>query len=252
MSAISLQFNPDLPRRLWLLDEGFGRLHGVIRGACERAHSLSSSIAVGSTGTDIRYYDVDHPVVSFSLYDTDTYPPDGYSGMFLCLHDFIPGPFGNLGSLAKMGQAERMISLHYGQIVHNPGHGISNVSQREAPRLRKSIFQEFWGFRADHVFRNALPTTEFLYSVQATDMSGSNPNVAGLVALLELNPVDVNALRRLPEYTRLLSSNVILSTENCRFYEQELNRDTEQWHGFVNVQVKTGFLSSEWQRVFLE
>ena len=145
-----------------------------------------------------------------------------------------------------------MISLHCGVIVPNPDHGKNNVSQTRPPRQRPSMFHEHWGFRAYHIYRGGRPTQDFRYSLDSGDLSGGGPNVNGLLRAIGVQPVTDQLLKTIPGYTNLSRMNGDITTEYFAYHNQEYDERSKRWRGFVNLKVKSGWFSSEWQKAYLE
>lgn len=245
-----LRYSNDVNRRLWLLNNGFEVLHEAVRIGCQRVYAMSSSITP-SQNYELHYYDVNSPSNSFTLYETDTYPPDGYEGLFFCPRDRTPGPFGDFG-FGTGETSERTFSLHAGRIAHNPEHGLRNVSQTKPPRMRRSTFREDWAFTAEHLFVEGQPTSQFTFWMTAVHLCGDNMGTHGLLRFLGLKPVTLDRLVELPSYRQLLGRLPGLKVEFEPFYEEELDSRTNRWRGVVSANIKTGWLSSERRKFLLD
>ena len=251
MTDVTLKYDEQINRRLWLTGGGYAVLGAMIKIGCGRAYSLSSTLEP-RRDYDRIFYDVDAPATNFPLFETDFYPPDGYEGVFFCPHDLTPGPFGTFG-FGTGSSDDRVFSMHKGRIVPNSAHGSANVSQRQRPRLRKSIFREEWSFTASHKFRSGSPTPDFSYWLMATHLSEQDTSgTLGLLQVLDLSPMAAEYLKQLPSYLQLARQVGGLSEDYSPFYEQELDPKSNRWRGVVNARIKTGWLSSETRTFYLD
>jgi hypothetical protein len=251
VTSVNVSYCPYERKRVWLKHNQFDAFHAVVVEGCALMYPLSRDLPI-SGSPEIRYYDINYPDLNFCLFETDTYPPDGFISTYFYAADYIPGPFGNLGQLTGDDEFERHVSLHHGKIQHDPDHGKHNVSQRAPPRLRKSVFVEQWGVEAVHIFREGRPTNEFWYSMRATDFNLGTPGLGRLIRKLDLSPVTDSDIRESPAYARLCQRYGTVEFEHHYFHEQEFDPDQRRWRGFINAKVKTGFLSSTWQQIYLE
>lgn len=248
-----------LHSRVWLMDNGFERLHEFVNKLCDLAYLASCRIP--SIESENKCYDVVSDI-HFPRYDTDFYPPDGYESIFVEFHDFIPSPFGNQGVRAEATDYDRPMRIFMGRVEPNPSHGKGNVSQTEPPRLRKSKLIEKWGIDVDHRFADRLPTLDFSYSLTSHHVgwqSEHSPNYKGLLSVLGLVPVvgegkygivRGQCVTSLPEVQKALSE-VDGSIVYEVVHEEDWLPSRQVWRPFIDVTVKSGWFSTEKRRIFL-
>lgn len=238
--------------RVWLLNGGFEFLHEIVNDLCDLAYRISSMIDPSDSGNQI--FDAIPGLHCFHRGDSDCYPEDGYESVFVEFHDFIPSPFGNLGISPGDRDFDRSIRVFKGRIEHDPKHGNNNVADTKPPRLRKSKLVEEYGIEVKHKFVDRQATTNFSYSLTAHSLSSQgeySPNYKGLLKVLGLVAVTNQELKSMPKVIKALAGTG--GTIDFEFFHQEIWQPQHNiWQPYFDVTVKTGWLSSEQRRIFLE
>lgn len=251
MPQIQLRYHEEINRRIWLRDDGFERLHMVILKGCDLICELSASLP-SERDYNLVFHDVFSRSVSFTLFDTDTYPSDGYKSIFFCPHDKTPGPFGDFG-FGVDNPDERAFTVYCGHIAPNPDHGRLNASQRCAPRLRKSIFVPEWSFSAVHHFSGGAPTSNFSYWFLPMDLQGSNSSSShGLLREFGLEFITSEQVKQLDSYRHLLKAEPSFELGYQSYFEQEWDPDMRRWRGVASGRVRAGWLTSEKRKFLLD
>lgn len=144
--------------------------------------------------------------------------------------------------------------IFMGRIEHDPTHGESNYSETKPPRLRKSKLIEKWGIYLEQRVLGQLRTHHFYYSLNADSLSRHDqysPNYKGLLAILGIDAVTDRNIKTLPQVIKVLSETDG-SIRFQFFYEEEWQPQRGIWQPYLDVSIKTGWLSSESRRIFLE
>ncbi|BAN35555.1 hypothetical protein SCD_n01740 [Sulfuricella denitrificans skB26] len=121
---------------------------------------------------------------------------------------------------------------------------------------------EKWGIDVHHRFINRQPTPNFTYSLTAHSVglqSEYSPNYKGLLSVLDLVPVTGGgeycvvkgkSVTSLPLVKQALSN--VNGTIIYEFvHEEEWQTSQWIWKPFIDVDVKSGWFSSEKRRIYL-
>ena len=239
--------------RLWLKGNGFSQLQEAVHDLCEKIYPMSCRLTPPfDPAWEYVYYDINSSV-QFRLYETDTYPPDGFQSLFFSPTDYIPSPLGNLGS--RPGQTfERQVKVCAGAIVYNPKH-IKSGSERSRP----STFREDWGIELKHHFEAGEPTNRFEFDLPIRALAyplGYQTNYKGFFESLNskgVEPVLFQDLPRYPEYNRIKSKIIptSIATENG-YLMQRFDEAQKRWRGFIVATLWKGIFFQKGKEIFLE
>lgn len=240
-----------LHERVWLLDGGFQKLHQFVNELCDLAYDTSCKVA--PSDSENRCYDTVSDL-HFHRYDSDYYPIDGYESIFVEFSDSIPSPLGNLGVGPDATDFGRSMRIFMGRIEHDPTHGRNNYADTKPPRLRKSKLVEKWGISVAHRFVNGHPTLNFDYSLTAFPLSWQSEHTAnykGLLTTLGIEAVTGYNIKTLPQVRKALSD--LNGNIGFHFFHEEVWRPSQHiWQPYLNVTIKTGWLSSEERQIYFE
>ena len=240
-----------LPWRIFLLDNGFDKLHKFVNDICDLAYIVSCRIDPNKSRNQC--YDTISNIC-FSRYETDFYPEDGYESIYIEFNDTIPSPFGELGVKQDAINFERSMRIFMARIEYDPRHGESNYAETQTPRIRKSKLVEKWGLDVYHKYLNRQPTFEFSYSITEYEISHQSeysPNYKGLLSTLGLITLSENERNKSNLFKNSLSNINISDVVYKTFLEEEWQQKISMWRPFIDVNMKTGWLSSEIRRIIL-
>lgn len=246
MSEVELHYTDT--HRPWLLNDGFDALHLFLQKLCGLAVLVSIFNDPVEDGLIRMYFCEEPDRPFFSAYDTDTYPEDGWSGFLFQPHDFIYGPFPTSG-YGKRPERTRWFTVMYARVEHNPEHGLSNVSQLSAPRLRPSILVEEFGFDAEQLVE---PDGTLGIRFEYSNLRLQGAITHNLYRELGLEIVQEHHVKRLPAYQNFLNAKRGNGVSFERYYSQEYDPDTRRWRGVANGFEKDGWFSQRKVKVWLE
>jgi hypothetical protein len=245
--------------RAWLTPENsHERLYALVKDLCTLAYpTLEKLVDQGEPA-----YEFCHDLTGtfrFPMFDTDHYPPDGYSSLFTK----ITSPFLNGGMENDAKVTVRSLDIFQASIHANPSHGEGNYSQTKPPRLRKSELNVDWGISVDQIFKNRQPTLNFNFYISDSNFRTGPVDYddasSGLRELLGFNVVlgqSVHAPRggipiiSIPEVAEILSSRKVQIVNTAVHSEKWLDA-THSWHPFFEIYIRAGLFSTKKETIYL-
>lgn len=176
-------------RRVWLLNDGFEKLHEFVRRLCAmvyRASADNSFVQDPSRVVDLRTGKV------FDRFASDLYPPDGYRGLFIIYTLYDPTTENVTINGVSVELMRRKFDIVYGEVVPDPYRSMC-YANKMYPRKRDSSINHLLSIRVSHEFKNGHPTLNFYYQFTSDDVR--KPECKQALKMLGLKTIGTKGLK---------------------------------------------------------
>lgn len=183
--------------RVWILDDGFEKVHEFIRRLCAMVYQASlqnTTVQEGGCNVDTQGQYV------FLGFETDHYPPDGHKALFIRYPWDIPTKFVTVDKEVPQENYLREIEIYFGEIVPNPHRDKSWVNTTY-PRKRASDIEKLFTITVKHEVKEGVPTLNFFYTFNSDTVSKPVLTMLGLkwFRTKGLTASDLHAIPGMPE-----------------------------------------------------